>query len=215
MLATTLRFLLMLLILSNNNSFINAFSRNVYHLQHLPFVLRTQYETALQYNRKITPKNKWVNFNVLYGESSHILSTSNDDKDNDSGMEDEDNYGGVIQDYDSAYEIAGLPADADMIKAMRLERIIANDRWQSCLIRDQQGGEWTGMFIISNCTHLNHELFLYLYLFFCEVLFILKHSFVNYFSLRSVDMLSYIIPIAFIISMKMMLQEFFNTTIIV
>lgn len=62
--------------------------------------------------------------------------------DNESGMEDEDNYMGSNQ-YDE-YEMAGQPADAEMIEAMRLERIIANDRWQSCLIRDKQGGEWTG-----------------------------------------------------------------------
>lgn len=60
----------------------------------------------------------------------------------DSNMEDEDNYMGSNQ-YDE-YEMAGQPQDAEMIEAMRLERIIANDRWQSCLIRDKQGGEWTG-----------------------------------------------------------------------
>lgn len=60
----------------------------------------------------------------------------------DSGMEDEDNYMGGQQ-YDE-YPMADQPEDAEMIEAMRLERIIANDRWQSCLIRDKQGGEWTG-----------------------------------------------------------------------
>lgn len=76
-----------------------------------------------------------------------LLSSTTDDgslpeADNDGGMEDEDNYMGSNQ-YDE-YEMAGQPGDAEMIEAMRLERIIANDRWQSCLIRDKQGGEWTG-----------------------------------------------------------------------
>jgi hypothetical protein len=66
----------------------------------------------------------------------------NDVESDDSNMEDEDNYMGSNQ-YDE-YEMAGQPQDAEMIEAMRLERIIANDRWQSCLIRDKQGGEWTG-----------------------------------------------------------------------
>lgn len=76
-----------------------------------------------------------------------ILNASEDNEGavevDDSGMEDEDNYMGSNQ-YDE-YEMAGQPQDAEMIEAMRLERIIANDRWQSCLIRDKQGGEWTGL----------------------------------------------------------------------
>ena len=79
-------------------------------------------------------------------EHASYMSTSDDSEslrdESDSGMEDEDNYMGSNQ-YDE-YEMAGQPEDAEMIEAMRLERIIANDRWQSCLIRDKQGGEWTG-----------------------------------------------------------------------
>ena len=76
-----------------------------------------------------------------------LILKASEDKENavegdDSNMEDEDNYMGSNQ-YDE-YEMAGQPQDAEMIEAMRLERIIANDRWQSCLIRDKQGGEWTG-----------------------------------------------------------------------
>lgn len=62
--------------------------------------------------------------------------------DDDSGMEDEDNY---TDQYDE-YPVQQEPTDPEMIEAMRLERIIANDRWQSCLIRDKQGGEWTGIY---------------------------------------------------------------------
>lgn len=79
--------------------------------------------------------------NVLL-HSSKTDDESSPAADNDGGMEDEDNYMGSNQ-YDE-YEMAGQPADAEMIEAMRLERVIANDRWQSCLIRDKQGGEWTG-----------------------------------------------------------------------
>ena len=63
-------------------------------------------------------------------------------EDSDTGMEDEDNYMGGQQ-WDE-FPVADQLEDAEMIEAMRLERIIANDRWQSCLIRDKQGGEWTG-----------------------------------------------------------------------
>ena len=62
-------------------------------------------------------------------------------EESDTGMEDEDNY--TDNQYDD-YLMADQPEDAEMIEAMRLERIIANDRWQSCLIRDRQAGEWTG-----------------------------------------------------------------------
>ena len=61
--------------------------------------------------------------------------------DSDTGMEDEDNYMG--QEFDE-YPPSDPFEDAEMIEAMREERIIANDRWQSCLIRDQQAGEWEG-----------------------------------------------------------------------
>ena len=95
------------------------------------------------------------------GTSNNIAITLNasEDKENDvegddSNMEDEDNYMGSNQ-YDE-YEMAGQPQDAEMIEAMRLERIIANDRWQSCLIRDKQGGEWTGS--LSNWTTIKTSL---------------------------------------------------------
>lgn len=81
-----------------------------------------------------------------YRNYASYMSTSDESGnlqgDSDSGMEDEDNYMGSNQ-YDE-YEMAGQPQDAEMIEAMRQERVIANDRWQSCLIRDKQGGEWTG-----------------------------------------------------------------------
>lgn len=62
-------------------------------------------------------------------------------EDSDTGMEDEDNYMGQVFD---EYPASDPFEDAEMIEAMRLERIIANDRWQSCMIRDQQAGEWEG-----------------------------------------------------------------------
>ena len=71
----------------------------------------------------------------------------NPSDDGDTGMEDEDNYMGGQQ-WDE-FPVADQLQDAEMIEAMRLERIIANDRWQSCLIRDKQGGEWTGNLSIS------------------------------------------------------------------
>lgn len=79
------------------------------------------------------------------------LASSDEDinptDDSDTGMEDEDNYMGGQQ-WDE-FPVADQLQDAEMIEAMRLERIIANDRWQSCLIRDKQGGEWTGNLSIS------------------------------------------------------------------
>jgi hypothetical protein len=105
-----------------------------------------------QVYRKVSKKQVLIvrrPMNHERGTSNNIAITLNasEDKENDvegddSNMEDEDNYMGSNQ-YDE-YEMAGQPQDAEMIEAMRLERIIANDRWQSCLIRDKQGGEWTG-----------------------------------------------------------------------
>jgi hypothetical protein len=65
------------------------------------------------------------------------------EEEEDTGMQDEDNYMGGGNQYDDYMD--GL-TDEGMIEAMRLERIVANDRWQSCMIRDKQGGEWTGEF---------------------------------------------------------------------
>ena len=35
-------------------------------------------------------------------------------------------------------------ADEEVIELMRQQRILNNDRWQTTLFRDSQGGEWTG-----------------------------------------------------------------------
>ena len=86
--------------------------------------------------QELIHNRNYVSYMSTSDESGNLQDES------DSGMEDEDNYMGSNQ-YDE-YEMAGQPQDAEMIEAMRLERIIANDRWQSCLIRDKQGGEWTG-----------------------------------------------------------------------
>ena len=85
------------------------------------------------------------NFQILQRSRGPIFCQAPSDSDvteeSDTGMEDEDNYSD--NQYDD-YLMADQPEDAEMIEAMRLERIIANDRWQSCLIRDRQAGEWTG-----------------------------------------------------------------------
>jgi hypothetical protein len=41
------------------------------------------------------------------------------------------------------------PENADdeaILNAMRMERMVANDRWQSTLFRDTVGGEWVGSY---------------------------------------------------------------------
>jgi hypothetical protein len=35
-------------------------------------------------------------------------------------------------------------ADEEVIELMRQQRILNNDRWQTTLFRDSQGGQWTG-----------------------------------------------------------------------
>ena len=116
-----------------SDAFMNRVARSqIYH--------KVSKRQGLMEKRPMNHKSRSLNNIVL------ILKAS-EDKENavegdDSNMEDEDNYMGSNQ-YDE-YEMAGQPQDAEMIEAMRLERIIANDRWQSCLIRDKQGGEWTG-----------------------------------------------------------------------
>lgn len=113
----------------------NAFSSGmpVVRLRNLspyPGLQTHQLKQEFKHNRNYAP------YMSTSDESGNLQGES------DSGMEDEDNYMGSNQ-YDE-YEMAGQPEDAEMIEAMRLERVIANDRWQSCLIRDKQGGEWTG-----------------------------------------------------------------------
>ena len=50
-------------------------------------------------------------------------------------------------DYNNGLDVYGDPIDTldeEVLQKMRLERIINNDRWQSCLMRDEHGGKWTG-----------------------------------------------------------------------
>ena len=110
-------------------------------------------------SRNLSPYSGLRTYQQKQAPKSHhryvpLLSSSDDNEslqnESDSGMDDEDNYMGSNQ-YDE-YEMAGQPQDAEMIEAMRLERIIANDRWQSCLIRDRQGGEWTGKQLLLKST---------------------------------------------------------------
>ena len=61
-------------------------------------------------------------------------------------------FPGNVRELQYTIERAIIMSDAEMIEAMRLERIIANDRWQSCLIRDRQGGEWTGKQLLLKST---------------------------------------------------------------
>lgn len=51
----------------------------------------------------------------------------------------------IIQSHKSAIK-TDLFGDTDNeeIEKLRVEKIIENDRWQSCNFRDFQGGEWAG-----------------------------------------------------------------------
>jgi hypothetical protein len=41
-------------------------------------------------------------------------------------------------------DMYGSMEDDEVIEALRLERLLDNDRWQTTHFRDNQGGEWTG-----------------------------------------------------------------------
>jgi hypothetical protein len=40
----------------------------------------------------------------------------------------------------------GIDIEKEELKKLRIEKMIENDRWQSCNFRDFQGGEWAGMY---------------------------------------------------------------------
>jgi hypothetical protein len=44
----------------------------------------------------------------------------------------------------STVDIYGDGDDMEVLEAMRIVRQVANDRWQSCVFRDDQGGFWSG-----------------------------------------------------------------------
>lgn len=45
-------------------------------------------------------------------------------------------------------DMFGDSTNQDVLEQMRVERIISNDRWQSCSFRDTQCGEWAGIFFL-------------------------------------------------------------------
>jgi hypothetical protein len=105
--------------------------------------IKIKYDNAVKYNK--LPYRVLNTIRCQSTPEDNILLKDDGDSglgDDDTGMEDEDNY---TDQYDE-YPVQQEPTDPEMIEAMRLERIIANDRWQSCLIRDKQGGEWTGIY---------------------------------------------------------------------
>lgn len=69
---------------------------------------------------------------------------SDDGEEND----DEENYVGVNMQYDEIPPyLPGMSDDEKaMLEVLREERVVSNDRWQSTSLRDNQGGEWSGMY---------------------------------------------------------------------
>eukprot|EP00601_Ochromonadales_sp_CCMP2298_P035815 CAMPEP_0173365510 /NCGR_PEP_ID=MMETSP1144-20121109/23663_1 /TAXON_ID=483371 /ORGANISM="non described non described, Strain CCMP2298" /LENGTH=155 /DNA_ID=CAMNT_0014315943 /DNA_START=90 /DNA_END=554 /DNA_ORIENTATION=- len=46
----------------------------------------------------------------------------------------------------STVDIYGDGDDMEVLETMRIARQVANDRWQSCVFRDDQGGFWSGSY---------------------------------------------------------------------
>ena len=101
---------------------------------------------------RITPQVRWAAASLPAVSSTRRYSSmmpptggfgADDDDEND-----EENYVGMNMQYDEIPPF--LPGMSDdekaMLEALREERVVSNDRWQSTMLRDNHGGEWSGMY---------------------------------------------------------------------
>jgi hypothetical protein len=134
-------------IVFSHEIFVNSYFNTIFRSKLGSPNIRINYNSAVNCNKILT--NRFINTIRCQSTPEDNILLKDDAEggmgDDDSGMEDEDNY---TDQYDE-YPVQQEPTDPEMIEAMRLERIVANDRWQSCLIRDKQGGEWTGIYLIA------------------------------------------------------------------
>lgn len=71
----------------------------------------------------------------LSSSSSSIFPTGDDDE-----------IDPLYQDFSDYESIDSSLSDDDAIGEMRLDKMLANDRWQSCHFRDNQGTDWNGTY---------------------------------------------------------------------
>ena len=79
---------------------------------------------------------------------SRLFSSIPEVSDDEEEEEDYSDSLGVNMQYDEIppYRPGMTDEEKAMYEAFRDERVIANDRWQSCMLRDNQGGEWSGQY---------------------------------------------------------------------
>ena len=109
------------------------------------FIPRRITGTRFQYlQQHHTLRTSYPNGNIRQSRLfSSIPEVSDDEEEEDYS----DSLGANMQ-YDEIppYRPGMTEEEKAMLEAYRDERVIANDRWQSTMVRDNQGGEWSGQY---------------------------------------------------------------------